>query len=108
MKDFYDVILSNVVSAISKKAKRVIKFEKMLQLSPLEAQVVHASKDRPASKKENTNMGREVKADIFSTPNILLTFSPAEVPGYEKGSAHSYAIKCRLPCQAADGSPAAY
>lgn len=37
---------------------------------------------------------------------LLLTVSPAS-PHKAEG-AYSYAIKCRLPCQTADGSPAAY
>jgi len=69
---------------------------------------MYAVKSSRRIKKKTTNMGREVKADPLDPSNILLTFSPAEDPGYEKGGAHSYAIKCRLPCQATDGSPAAY
>lgn len=58
------------------------------------------------SEKEEHEYGKRSESE--SSPNILLTFSSAKVPGYEKGGAHSYAIKCRLPCQATDGSPAAY
>lgn len=67
---------------------------------------LHLGERPSANKKESTE--REVKADrplTSSLHSLPQEYLPEEGGGM---GAYSYAIKCRLPCQAADGSPAAY
>lgn len=103
-------MLSNVIviSIVSKKAKGVVNLRKCCTWVHLWLNLCTYAVEDDLRAKRRVGIWEERWKRILSTPNILLTFSPAEVPGYEKGGAHSYAIKCRLPCQTTDGSPAAY
>lgn len=109
-KEWFLGMLSNVIiiSIVSKKAKGVVNLRKCCTWVHLWLNLCTYAVEDDLRAKRRIGIWEERWKRILSTPNILFTFSPAEVPGYEKGGAHSYAIKCRLPCQATDGSPAAY